>query len=245
VAAGTLIGVGYTIDLGLGPVLVLSVTGLVLWQTRSLRAIALLLAAAFPWFALHHYLNWRIGGTFSPANAQAAHLAWPGSPFGVANMTGGYAHKTFGHFLLYALDLLVGKRGFLGHNLALFLALPGAVWLLRRRVAETPEIAWALAFFGGGWLIYALTSNNYSGVCASIRWYVPLLAPGYYCLIVLLRHAPQYRNDLAILTAFGLALGLSMWWEGPWMQHMVPGYWFIQGAAALCWLAWRFSPRKS
>ena len=135
-AAGTLVGVGYTIDLGLGPILVLSTVALVAWRTRSWSAVALLLGAALPWFALHHYLNWRIGGTLAPANAHAAYFAWPGSPFGLTNMTGGWAHKTVGHFVRYALDLLFGKRGFLGNNLALFLALPGFFLLTRRRVAE-------------------------------------------------------------------------------------------------------------
>ena len=151
-AAGTLIGVGYTIDLGLGPVLVLGIVGLVAWRTRSVRAIALLLFAALPWFALHHYLNWRMGGTFAPANAQAAYFVWPGSPFDVTNMTGRWAHKSVVRFVVYFLDLLFGKRGFLGHNLALFLAAPAAVLLLRRRVAETPEIIWAVFFVSAaGW----------------------------------------------------------------------------------------------
>ncbi len=52
----------------------------------------ILLLAAFPFFALHHYLNWRIGGTFMPANAQAAYFIWPGSPFDASNLTGGWAH---------------------------------------------------------------------------------------------------------------------------------------------------------
>lgn len=244
-AAGTLIGVGYTIDLGLGPVLVLSTVGVVAWRTRSVSAIALLLFAALPWFALHHYLNWRIGGTFAPANAHAAYFVWPGSPFDVNNMTGRWAHKSIVRFVAYALDLLFGKRGFLGHNLALFLAAPAAVLLLRRRVAKTPEIIWAVAFCVGGWLVYAATSNNYSGVCASVRWYVPLLAPAYYILVLLLRHGPRYRGGLFILTGFGFTIGLLMWWKGPWMTHMVPGFWFIQAGALLTWLGFQFSWRKS
>ena len=245
VAAGTLIGAGYTIDLGLGPVLVLSTAGLVGYRTRSFRSVALLLGAAFPWFALHHYLNWRIGGTFSPANAQAAYFAWPGSPFAAANMTGRWAHDSIRHFAVYALDLLFGKRGFLGHNLALFLAVPAAVVLIRRRIAETPEIIWASCLFVGGWLVYAFTSTNYSGLCASIRWYVPLLAPAYYVLVLLLRHAPRYRGDLLVLTIFGFPIGFLMWWKGPWMTHMLPGFWFLQAGALLTWLGFQFSPRKS
>ena len=245
VAGGMLVGAGYTIDLGIGPILVASVAGLVAYRTRSIKAVVILLLAAFPWFALHHYLNYRIGGTFAPANAQAAYLAWPGSPFDVSNMTGRWAHQSVGHFVTYALDLLFGKRGFLGHNLPLFLAVPGAVVLVRRRVAETPEIIWAGCLFAGGWLVYALTSTNYSGVCCSIRWFVPLLAPAYYVLVLLLREESRYRTDLLILTLFGFLLGILMWWKGPWMERMVPGFWFIQAAALLGWLFYRFFVRKS
>ncbi len=245
IAAGMLLGAAYTIDLGIGPVLVLSFIGLVAYRTRSAGSVALVLLAAFPLFLLHHYFNWRIGGTFGPANAQPAFFLWPGAPFSASNLTGGWVHDSFGQFFVYALDLLFGKRGFLGHNLALFLALPGVFILLRSRVKETPEILWAVSFFVGGWLIYAITSNNYSGQCCSIRWFVPLLAPAYYLLIVLLRHAPRYRFELIILTLFGIVEGLLMWREGPWMPHMVPGFWFIQGGALLVWLLYRFSPRIS
>ncbi|MEP6823001.1 MAG: hypothetical protein ABI946_11700 [Chthoniobacterales bacterium] len=245
IAAGLLLGAAYTIDLGIGPVLVLSFIGLVAYRTRSVGKVTLVLLAAFPLFFLHHYFNWRIGGTFGPANAQPAFFLWPGAPFDASNLTGGWAHKSIGHFVAYALDLLFGKRGLLGHNLALFLTLPGVVVLLRSRVKETPEIIWAVSFFVGGWLVYAITSNNYSGLSCSIRWFVPLLAPGYYLLVVLLRYVSRYRAELVILTLFGLVEGALMWWKGPWMPHMVPGFWFIQGGALLAWLLYRFSPRKS
>ncbi|MGI8435481.1 MAG: hypothetical protein ACR2NX_01030 [Chthoniobacterales bacterium] len=245
IVAGALIGLGYTIDLGLGPVLVLCVAGLVAWRSRRLRDVILLLAAAFPFFALHHYLNWRIGGTFMPANAQPAYFLWPGSPFDASNLTGSIAHQSVGHFVGYALDLLFGKRGFFGHNLALFLAAPAAIWLVRRRVAQTPEIVCLGCFCVGGWLVYALTSNNYSGLCASIRWFVPFLAPAYYVLIRLLERAPQYRKDLLVLSAFGFIMAALMWWKGPWMTHMVPGFWFLQSAALIAWLGLRHSWRKS
>jgi len=34
----------------------------------------------------------------------------------------------------------------------------------------------------GVWLLYAALSNNYGGLCCSIRWFVPLLAPAVYWL---------------------------------------------------------------
>ena len=125
---------------------------------------------AVPWLALHHGLNYHIGGTFKPANAVAEYFRWPGSVFDSTNLTGSWNHRGVGDFLGYAIALLVGKRGFISHNLALYLAVPGALALLRRRVADAPEIVFALCWGGGTWLAYALTSNKYAGVCCSIRW---------------------------------------------------------------------------
>ena len=244
-AVGTLCGIGYTIDLGIGPVLVITTTALVAYRTRSASAVILMLLAAFPWFALHHYLNYQIGGTFSPANAHAAYLVWPGSPFDPAEVTGHWVHKSIVHFFGYGLDLLFGKRGFFGHNLALYLAAAGAVLLLRRPVAETPEIIWACCLFVGGWLIYSITSTNHAGSGIAVRWFVPLLAPGYYVVARLMRHAPEHRGDLVVLTAFGSVLGAVMWWQGPWAPRTMPGFWFIQAGALVTWLIYRRPLRKS
>jgi hypothetical protein len=234
---GSLIGVGYTIDVGIGPVLVICTTAFVAWKERNFLAPFLVLTAAFPWFALHHALNYVIGGSFFPANGNPAHFQWPGSPFDASNMTGGWAHPNIGKFVVYALDLLFGKRGFLGHDPALFLALAGAVVLLRARSLGKARVWFALAFMAGSWLVYAAGSNNYSGQCASIRWFVPLLAPGYYLLVLLLRADARYARDLAVLAVGGIVMGALMFWKGPWMPHMVPGYWFILVPALIAWAA--------
>jgi hypothetical protein len=159
-------------------------------------------------------------------------------------MTGAWNHAGPGRFVLYALDLLVGKRGFLGHNLPLVLALPGAWPLLRRRAAEWPEVLLALAWGGGVWLAYAVTSTNYSGLCCSVRWFVPLLAPGYFLLAVLLRDYPKYRSDFTLLSGWGAVMGGLMVWHGPWMQHLVPGFWFLLAGALLSWGGWALARRS-
>ena len=112
VAAGTLAGIGYSIDLGVGPVLVLCTAGYLFLRTRSARALAVMLLCALPWFLAHHGLNYMIGGTFKPANAVPEYFAWPGSPFTERNLTGGWAHPDAAHFAAYAAGLLFGARGF-------------------------------------------------------------------------------------------------------------------------------------
>ena len=90
-----------------------------------------------------------------------------------------------------------------------------------------------------------MTSNNYSGTCCSIRWFVPLLAPFYFLLAVFLKEQPRFAADLLLLAAWGAVMGAVMWSKGPWMMHMVPGFWFFQAGALLSWLGWRLWNRKT
>lgn len=245
-ALGTLAGIGYTIDLGAGPILVLAVTGFVVMQSRSAKAVFILLATAFPWFLFHHILNYRIGGAFKPANAIPDYFLWPGCPFNASNLTGGWAHKNVAHFVIYSLDMLFGKKGFVGHNPALYLSIPAIGFLLRKKEREASMIYLSLALIVGTWLIYAATSNNYSGLCCSIRWFVPLLAPFYYLLALFLKRRPDFSIDLLILTGWGLVLGILMWIKGPWVQHMIPLFWPLQAAALVSWAVYRlfFAARR-
>jgi hypothetical protein len=235
--AGTLSGLGYAIDLGIGPPLVLATTGLVALRTRSVTAVAAFLLAAAPWIAIHHALNYQIGGTFAPTNSSPEYFNWPGCPFTSENLTGGWRHSSIGHFLLYAPDLLVGKQGFLSFNLPLFLAVAGFFVLWRRRasVAEWPELVYCAGLSIGVWLIYAALSTNHSGACCSVRWFVPLLAPGYYVLAVLLREEPASRTDYLVLSGFGLALSAVCWVNGPWYERIPFGFWAIYPAALVAW----------
>jgi hypothetical protein len=241
---GTLAGLGYTIDLGAGPVLLVCTLALVIYHCRRVGPVAVFALAALPWLVLHHAVNYAVGGTFKPANTVPEYFDWPGCTFNAQNLTGGWQHNSIGHFLKYAAALLVGKRGFLGHNLALFLMLPGFMVLLWRRTPELPEVLFAGCGCGGTWLVYALNSNNYSGLCCSIRWFVPLLAPGYYVLAVFLRQYPRYRGDFLLLSGWGAVMAGLMWGHGPWLKHMMPFFWPLQGTALLSWLAYRTWQRR-
>jgi hypothetical protein len=230
---GFLGGLAYTMDLGTGPVLLGCTAMLVVIHCRRFAPLAAFALAALPWLALHHALNYAIGGTWRPANAVPEYLAWPGSPFSARNMTGGWAHANPGSFLLYGASMLFGKRGFIGHNTALFLVLP-AVWMLLRPWRQRPAVVWAVACCGGTWLLYAAASNNSSGQCLSIRWFVPLLAPAYLILGVWLSQYPRYWIYFIVLSAWGFLQMLRMG-QGPWSANMVPAFWPLQMAALLTW----------
>jgi hypothetical protein len=113
------------------------------------------------------------------------------------------------------------------------------VVLLKKRGAELPEALFACFWCGGTWLAYAATSRNYSGQCCSIRWFVPLLAPAYYLLGVFLQRFPAWRGDFILLSAWGAVLAGIAWVYGPWIAHMVPGFWAVQAAALVCWAGYR------
>ena len=57
---------------------------------RFLTPFFTFVLAALPWFVLHHVLNYAIGGTVKPANANPEYFRWPGSPFAVGNLTGSW-----------------------------------------------------------------------------------------------------------------------------------------------------------
>jgi hypothetical protein len=235
---GTLGGLGYNLDLGLGPVLLAALFGLVAFRCRSWKAIAAFVAGAFPWIGAHHVLNYMIGGTIGPANAVPEYLNWPGSPFDTSNMTG-VLRPSAGKLAVYSLALLFGKHGFIAHNLPLYLALPGAVMLLWRRSPVWPEVLFSAFWCTGGWLLYAVFSNNYGGACCSVRWFVPFLAPGFYVLAEAIRQRPDRRWDVAVLASWGAVLGAIMWANGPFIRHMVPMYWPIVGFGLVSWVICR------
>jgi hypothetical protein len=233
---GGLAGLAYGIDPAAGPLLLASALTLIAYRRRNARAVLLVGLAALPWVALHHVLNYAIGGTLAPANSVPAYLQWPGSPFDRGNMTGVWHHDGVG-FVVYGLAMLVGKRGFLLHDLPLLLALAAGPMLWRRRPHETPELVGAVAWSVATWLAYAAASNNYSGECVSIRWFVPLLAPGYLVLAVALRERPRLHAPLLVLSGWGAVLAAQMWWRGPWAARVGPLFWPLQVAAITSWIA--------
>jgi hypothetical protein len=246
---GSLAGLGYTIDLGAGPVLLVCTLAVVTFRCPRVGALRSFVLAALPWIVLHHVINYLVGGTLKPANAVAEYFQWPGCTFNAQNITGGWQHASVVQFLVYAADLLFGRRGFAGYNPPLFLAIPAMLIRVRhRRAEERPELLSAAAWCGGTWLLYALTSNNSSGQCCSIRWFVPLLAPGYYALAILLRDYERFQWEFAILSGLGAVIAGVSWRHGPWMKHMVPFYWLLQGAMifslAVCWI-WRRHRRRT
>lgn len=252
VVAGVLAGAGYAVEPGIGPLLLAATLAqLAIADRASPATLTACAVAAAPFAIAHHAINLAIGGTLAPANMNVAALAWPGSPFDAATMTGRWTHDSAWGFAGYGLGLLAGPRGFVTHNLAIALAPVLAAQAVRDGPAGergTVVIAAALSF--AVWILYAALSTNYSGECVSIRWFVPLLAPAYFMLIAGLRRRPALFPVFVALAAWGFAMAPLMWWKGPWSARLIPFYWlWIAGGALSAGLAASrvaaFPPAKS
>ena len=231
---GMLTGFGYTIDLGIGPALVVATLGFTSWRLGIGSRWLILVVAMIPPILLHHALNYAVGGTLMPANAVLEYLQFPGSPFNDRTATGGMKHSVSG-LIIYGLDLLVGKKGFLTHNWPLFLATLGAIRIFWEQPRYRAILGFCLGWAGLSWWTYAATSTNLSGVCLSIRWFVPLLAPGYWALAIFLKEQPRYSRDLIWLSCVGCGMTVVMMVYGPWMPHLVPGWWVWVAVAGIGW----------
>lgn len=238
---GLLAGLGYAIDLGAGPPMMLAAFGFVAWNGGrpftwpALGRAAEFVVAAVPFVAAHHAITYDIAGTLAPANANPAFLRWPGSQFDATTMTGAWNHSSPGRAVLYAFDLLFGRKGFLLYWPPLLLAIVALPWLLRRGSSERPALVVLAAWAVGTWLLYAATSRNLSGLCLSIRWFVPLLAPGCVALAITLRDATTWRKDFAVLAAGGMILSVELAIRGPWFGRIPTLFWPVIGLTLTAW----------
>jgi hypothetical protein len=239
-AIGTAAGIAYTIDLGAGPLLFMTVAGLFVVERLSWRQLACAWLAALPWLLFHHAVNWSIGGTFGPANAAPAYLAWPASPFDTGTMTGAWQHTSPWEAVTYALDMLFGKKGFLSHNLLVFPPLAALPLLVRSRHPERRIALAGLVWSAGTWLLYAATSTNLSGGCCSVRWLLPLLVPAFVGAAIVLRERPAMKTDACILGAGDVLLGLCQARVGPWYMGVIPGFWPLYGTTIFAWGLYRY-----
>ena len=240
---GALAGFAYALEQPTGGLLLAAAALAAAVRLRRPSAAVWVALAALPWMALHHAVVYGYAGTFGPPNADPAYFNYPGSQFDAHNLTGRWNHDGAGDFAAYAFLLLFGARGFVLSNPTLLLALPASVWALRLPAARVETVCFGLWAIGV-WLLYAALSNNYGGVCCSVRWFVPLLAPAYFWLALLLRDLQQFRIDFIVLSVWGAVLAGFFWAYGPFgdfdrLAAFPYFFWSVQAAGLLTWVVCR------
>jgi hypothetical protein len=236
---GMLAALSYAIETGTGPILILGTFCYLAWQGNSWKALAVFTLSTLPLLALHHGACYSIGHVWRPLGTVPEYFQWDGSPFSDGALTGTWMHKHLGIGIRYGIALLIAEHGFITYQPVLWLAGAAFVVLLCRRVPETPELYLAGFWCLGTWSLYTAASNNYAGLCCSIRWFLPLLAPAYYVLAVALRHYPRFAFDLAVVSVWGMMLAIAAWCNGPWAMvspWLLAG---IQTGALSSWIALR------
>ncbi len=215
VALGTLGGVAYGFDSVIGPLTLLTVTVFVVWVMGWRRGVLVVLMA-LPWLVLHHGIGYAITGSWAPPATVPEHFRYPGSPFSPDDLTGvGFKHSPLG-FCGYLYSLGFGERGFFPFNLPIYFAPIAAVLAFRDDRLNRPIVVGCVTVIAMSVLPYALTSNNLAGVCLSIRWFVPLLAPAFWMIGLLLQTRPGYLIELGILTVGGAIMLPAFFRLGPY-----------------------------
>jgi len=238
---GTLLGLGYSLESAAGPLLVVCGALWAIFRLRDARAVLIVGLCALPWITTHHLLNYAVFGMIGPANAVPAHFQFPGSVFKSENMTGSWNHTSVIDFFTYSVGLWVGRRGFVLHNLPLLLAIPGAVCLLvgRRAVEHRTELVAGMAWVMAVAVVYgALSTPGSRGINCSVRWFVPLLAPMFVGLGMVLKRWPRLVTDVWILTTCGMVVVAVAWVGGPFAVTDFRVVLCGTGAALLFWGVW-------
>jgi len=258
---GALGGLAYAVEAPTGGLMLAGAALVAAWRRPTWGAAACAAVwvslGAFPWIALHHAVTYAYAGTFGPPSSHPEFFNYPDSEFNASNMTGRWNHADADAFLAYAFLLLFGSRGFVLANPTLWLAGPAAAAeAAAGRAADwRPEALFGLLWAAGVWLVYAALSTNFGGVCCTIRWFVPLLAPAYFVLAARLRERPALWPDFLLVSAWGCVLAWFAWMGGPWYERPPqlngaadPVFWGAQAGLALSWgglWAWRRRARRA
>jgi hypothetical protein len=246
VLLGFLVGMTYAIDMGLGPVLIVAALIYCCLKWRELKSPLLCVVGMLPFVVLHHWFNYGIGGTIGPAGANVQYWDYPGSAFSAENITGVLFRGSVWDLTEWSLGFLVGPKGFLLYNLPLLLLPFGAASAWRKFPERRPELIFATLLCAGTWMLYSIAATD-TGLSASIRWFVPLLAPAFFALTIMLQARPGLLDNFKVLTLFGALLTAVLFWTGPFRNPDPVSFLILLtlGLAAFASSLWRRRPTSA
>lgn len=168
-------------------------------------------------------MNYSITGRFAPLQTNPAYFDYPGSPWKGAEKLSGTEMNSLTFLFSYALDCLLGRRGFLLYNPLLFAFIPR---LVREMFGRTDFWKEAIGIGVTSAVImfyYFLYTSNYGGASYSIRWFVPLLPLlylggfGFFANFYGLKKKAFSLVFAASVCIAGIGM-TNPWAEGKWNQ---------------------------
>jgi hypothetical protein len=229
---GSCLGAIYSLDAALGPATAICLFGWCVGK-RDWRALLWLMVAAIPWVVAHHAIVYHLTGAFGSPAMNPKFWDYEGSHFDIETLTGsGFKHDTLGA-IAYAWDLHFAGQGFLIHNPMMLVAVLVGLITACLLKAERTWLIWLIGWFVICQVPYVLLSNNFSGGCLSIRWYLPLLAIATPLLATSMSHFPTLRWALVAATPASLLLASEELSLGPWNCTELP---LLRTLAYTTWL---------
>jgi hypothetical protein len=150
-------------------------------------------------------MNYSIHHSILPIQIVRSYFQYPGSAWAGAVSLSGMNANDPGFLGSYALQTLIGEKGFLVYNPFLGLAL----WGLGREIVRKGRFRYeAIAIAAGSlclMLYYWLMTNNFAGWSYSIRWFVPLLPLMLFFLFAFFESFTARRRAV-----FHVVLGVSV-----------------------------------
>lgn len=147
-----------------------------IWQKSLRRQIIFYLLPLLLTVLPTILINYKISDSAIPLQMRQDLYYYPSSPWLESSEKLSGVSTNSGFFILkYALNSLIGSRGFLIYNPLLFIAgyyLFGEIAQKKQYWKEAIVIAIATILLMG---YYFLTTSNYGGYSFSIRWFVPLI----------------------------------------------------------------------
>ena len=222
---GLCAGFATTVDLAPGG-LFLMVTGSAILLNRTLRSQWFVFAVSvlFP-AALHSYLNIQITGDLVPALVRKEYFQYPFTMIPTDQLSGLPNHLGLVSIISYLTKLLWGPRGLFVYSAPLLFSVIAGMRIARNSGPGIRYFVLLIAFWSVLFMGYlAVFTNNFSGACYGVRWFVSLMPGGYWLLFAgwdYFRHREKVLVMLSLISAFPFAWTGA--WYGAWqLTNVVP-----------------------
>ena len=174
---------------------------------------------------LHSYLNIQITGDLVPALVRKEYFQYPFTMIPTDQLSGLPNHLGLMSIISYLTKLLWGPRGLFVYSAPLLFSVIAGMRIARNSGPGIRYFVLLIAFWSVLFMGYlAVFTNNFSGACYGVRWFVSLMPGGYWLLFAgwdYFRHREKVLVMLSLISAFPFAWTGA--WYGAWqLTNVVP-----------------------